>query len=621
MLPIVTLDFESYFSSKDKYSLKKMTTESYVRSPQFKAHGVAIKWPTPGCPTEWYENGEEPDWTEHDWENTAVLCHHGHFDGLILAHHYGIRPRMWLDTMAMGRAVFGSHVSVALESLASHFNLRPKSVPYDRMDGKQWEEMDADLRGEVASGACHDVALTWDIFQRLAVSFPAEEFALIDSTVRMFTEPVLVGDTAALSELLRLEQQRKADALAALGVTAKQLNSDGQLIAILNQLGVDVEYKEGKNGPIPAFAKTDQFMRDLCDDDDPWVAAVAAARLDVSSALVETRLARLVQMSTRGAMCVYLNYCGAHTKRLSGGDKINWQNHPRSAEYPRQITAPTGSLCVLADASQIECRMLNEFAGQTDIVEKFRRKEDIYVERATQFYGEQIYKPKEGDPRYDEMQAKRGTGKQLELSCGYGAGGPTIVATARKGTYGPPVHLTDAQGMQARDLYRQTHPAVTALWNEAGNLLGLIANGGQCVWRDILEIKDKKIYGPNGLALDYSTLGWGQWENKDKTIETGWRLRVRGEKGVRWEKIYGAKLIENVIQFIAGIHTKSAWVACARAGMKIVSMEHDKLLAVVRKSDAQAALAYMQQEMQRPPWWMPNVPLDSEGYISKAIKK
>lgn len=619
MLPIVTLDFETLFSSRDKYTLKRMTTEAYVRSPQFKAHGVSIKFEH--TPPQWH-CGDLPDLFSYvPWHEVAVLCHHAHFDGLILAHHYGIRPRMWLDTMAMGRAVFGSHVNVALESLASHFNLRPKSVPYDRMDGKQWEEMDAQTRNDVATGACHDVDLTWNIFCRLSRGFPAEEFVLIDSTVRMFTEPVLVGATAALAELLQREQQRKQDALVALGVTAKQLNSDGQLIAILNSLGVDVEYKEGKNGPIPAFAKTDQFMRYLCDDDDPRVAAVAAARLDVSSALVETRLARLVQMSTRGAMCVYLNYCGAHTKRFSGGDRINWQNHPRSAEYPKSITAPAGCLCVVADASQIECRILNEFAGQTDVIEKFRRKEDPYIGIASKFYGEQIYKARDGDPRKEEMDAKRGTGKQLELSCGYGAGGPTIVTTARKGTYGPPVYLTDGQGMQARDLYRQDHPAVTGLWDEAGHLLGLIANGGTCVWRGILEIRNKKIYGPNGLALDYSTLNWGQWENKDKTIETGWRLRVRGEKGVRWEKIYGAKLIENVIQFLAGIHTKSAWVACARAGMKIVSMEHDKLIAVVRESDAQAALAYMQQEMQRPPTWMPHVPLDSEGYISKAIKK
>ena len=37
---IVTIDFETYYSSE--YSLTKLTTEEYVRSPQFETIGVAI---------------------------------------------------------------------------------------------------------------------------------------------------------------------------------------------------------------------------------------------------------------------------------------------------------------------------------------------------------------------------------------------------------------------------------------------------------------------------------------------------------------------------------------------------------------------------------------------------
>lgn len=606
--PIVTLDFETYFDTASKYTLKKMTTEAYVRDPRFKAHGLAIK--CADMPTTWFD--EDDDWTALvDWNNCAVLCHHAQFDGLILAHRYGIKPRMWLDTMAMGRALLGSHISVALGSLARMFNLSDKTVPYDLFDGKQWEQLDGATRKLVAGGACHDVDLTWDIFCRLAPSFPADEFVLVDQTVRMFTEPLLVGDTNRLHGFFADEQERKARLLGELGVTGHQLRSDGVFSSFLKQCGVEIEYKDGKNGPIPAFAKSDQFMRDLCDDDDPRVAALATARLVHSSAIVETRLARLRDMSTRGRMCVYLNYCGAHTKRFSGGDKINWQNNPRTAEYPRAIEAGQGQLCVVADASQIECRQLNEFAGQADVVEMFRRKEDIYCHRASQFYGFEVTKA---------HPEERGTGKQLELSCGYGAGGPTIVATAKKGTYGPPVFLTDEQGMQARDLYRSTHPAVTQLWAEANDVLGLLASGAAFVWRDLLEVKNKRIYMPNGLPLIYDTLTWNG-ERQANGYPVGWLLRMRTDKGVRWVKMYGAKLVENVIQGIARVHTTQAWLRCAQGGMRMVSMEHDKLIAVVDEKAAEAALAYMQKEMQRPPMWMPNVPLDSEGYIAKGMKK
>src|SRR5260370_22117085 len=120
------------------------------------------------------------------------------------------------------------------------------------------------------------------------------------------------------------------------------------------------------------------------------------------------------------------------------------------------------------DLSQIECRILNTLAGQEDVIEKFRNGVDLYSELATKFYGSPVDKSK---------PAERGTGKQLELSCGYGAGGPTIVRTARAGTYGPPVYLTDAQGVQARDLYRGTHPRVVRLWETAGRMLWHLRDG------------------------------------------------------------------------------------------------------------------------------------------------
>jgi 3'-5' exonuclease len=622
--PIVVLDFETYFDKE--YTLKKLTTEDYIRDPRFEAHGCAIRTAdvvTGEVLTKWAEARHlHLPFGVIDWSKVAVLCHHAQFDGLILAHHYGIRPRMWLDTMAMARALLSSHLSVGLDPLAKMFGLSAKTVPYEAMKGKHWEDMDAGLRQQAACGCIHDVDLTWDIFQRLASQLPAEEFLLIDQTVRMFTEPALVGDTDRLSGLCTAEFERKENILAELGVSAKHLMSGAGFTKLLEREGVEVEYKDGKNGPIPAFAKTDTFMRNLCDDDDPRVSALAYARISQSSSIVETRCTRLRDMSRRGAMCVYLNYCGAHTKRFSGGDKVNWQNFPRNSNLGTAIEAPAGSVVVVSDASQIECRMLNTLAGQEDVIERFREGHDPYIGIASLFYGEKIYKAEKGDPRQAEMDAKRGTGKQLELSCGYGAGGQTIVATAKKGTYGPPVFLTEAQGVFARDLYRQTHQNVVSLWDDGGRILGMLA-ARQHIDCGVFEIKDKKIYGPNGLALDYSTLEWASWLKPDGTSETGWRVWVRNERTghVHWTKMYGAKLIENIVQLLARTHTTQAWLRCAAAGMKIVSMEHDKLIAVVPESEGGAALMFMHQEMCRAPEWMSDVLLACEGYVSKTMKQ
>ena len=39
---IITLDFETYYDSKT-FTLKKQTTEEYIRDPKFQVIGVAVK--------------------------------------------------------------------------------------------------------------------------------------------------------------------------------------------------------------------------------------------------------------------------------------------------------------------------------------------------------------------------------------------------------------------------------------------------------------------------------------------------------------------------------------------------------------------------------------------------
>lgn len=286
---------------------------------------------------------------------------------------------------------------------------------------------------------------------------------------------------------------------------------------------------------------------------------------------------------------------------------MNWQNFRRGGAFGSGIGVEAGNVIVTRDASQIECRMLNQTAGQWDVIEKFRRKEDPYVGNASKFYGHEVYKPKAGDPRYDEMEAKRGFGKQLELSCGYGAGGPSIVATARRGTYGPPIHLTEAEGLQARDIYRNSHQWIVALWRAADGVLEAMARGETFEWLSC-RVENKRLRLPNGLWLDYSTL---------RRENVGWVVQARNGES----RMYGPKLVENYVQSIARIHLGNAWLACRQAGLRVVSSEHDKLICVCPENEAEAAAAFLHQELCRPPPWMPDVPLDSEGYISHTYAK
>jgi DNA polymerase len=646
---IVTLDFETYYDQD--YTLNKMTTEEYVRDERFEVHGCGIQF-EPGTPSHWYPApqliGEKRE--DHgglfgsiDWANTAILGHHMHFDGLILAHKYGIYPKLYLDTYSMARALLGTHIGKGLESLAAHFGLGAKTIPYDLFKGKHWWELDAYVRQQVAKGCCDDVSLTWDLFCKLAPAFPKEEYTLVDATVRMFTKPVLVGNTTLLGQIWQEEETKKNALLAQLGLTTDDIRKDWAFAKALREQGIEPPQKRMKDGKCKvckgtgrggidarnectecqgsgveerwkyAFARTDDFMRELEDHEDEDVRLLHEAKLQAHGTGTQTRTFRLGWMSTRGPLCVYLNYCGTHIKGWSGGDKVNWQNFKRGGPIAKAIEAPKGCAIVVADSSQCECRLLEEVAGE-DMTD-WREGKDPYTTLATKFYQEEIYKAKDGDPRQFEMECKRGTGKQLRLSCGYGAGGPTIVITAKKGAYGPPVYLTDAQGMEARDLYRREKARVRALWSEAGDVLKKMHAGLEFEWGPVY-IQDKRMWMPGDLPIIYETLKWE--DDPDDGQDPGWRVRVN-KNG--WSKMYGAKFVENLIQGLRNSLVRQAWMRCLAAGLDMCSMEHDKLIAVVRVADAEAAYALIRQELSRPPEWLPNVPLDSEGYISDTFAK
>ena len=595
-MQILTLDFESYFD--DDYSLSKLTTEEYIRNPRFETLGCAFYFEGKG---RWINGPELRAFFDTiDWSATSVLCHHAHFDGLILSQHFGVRPGIWLDTLSMARYIHGNHIGISLASLADYYGLAPKSVPYQLFKGKRFADIDQLTLNELADGAIRDCEDTYKLFLELSKQFPECEYPIIDITVRMFTEPRLVGDQALLLDIQQKEIDHKQSLIDALGVTKKQLGSNETFSNLLRSEGIEIEYKQGKNGPIPAFAKTDDFMRALQNSENETVSALADARLSVKSSIVETRSKRIYDMSTRGPLAVYLYYAGAHTRRWSGGDSTNFQNLNRGSAIRRGIRAPEGFLLAKPDQSQGECRILNWFAGQLDVVERFRQGSDPYIGIASKFYGRPITK---SDP------AERGTGKQLELSCGFGAGAEKIVITAARGTYGPPVHLSAQDGVRAKDLYRSEHANVVRLWQVAGDILGYLASGRSFDW-NVLYGEGGRLFHPGGNWLDYTGLRW-DGESRE------WRLRSRfGEV-----KIYGAKLVENVIQWLSRIVTSEAMAVLRSYEYPIVGMSHDDIwLLIPKNSDIEAHRKFIETTMSGEPSWAPGLPLASECDIGETYK-
>ena len=83
-MSFVTLDFETYYDQQ--FSLKRLTTEEYIRDPRFEVIGVAMK--IDEDETQWFSGTHEEikAWLNQvDWNTSALLCHNAQFDGAILS--------------------------------------------------------------------------------------------------------------------------------------------------------------------------------------------------------------------------------------------------------------------------------------------------------------------------------------------------------------------------------------------------------------------------------------------------------------------------------------------------------------------------------------------------------
>jgi hypothetical protein len=256
---------------------------------------------------------------------------------------------------------------------------------------------------------------------------------------------------------------------------------------------------------------------------------------------------------------------------------------------------------------------------------KFRNREDPYVDLATKFYGEQIYKPAKDDPRKAEMEAKRGMGKQGRLMCGYGAAGPKFKTTAKNGLYGPPVDISleDANAFVA--LYRADNPSICAknsgYWAQASRALARLAGGDPMQWGP-LTIRNKRIYLPNGCPLVYDSLEYHRPDPDEpcKEFERGGYWRVRTRNG--WKTLWGSKLVQHICEAVSRVIVSQAMIRCARMGYRTLNWPYDELLFLIPEDGHEEEhLERCRLEMCRPVDWLPGLPLDAEASLGERYSK
>ena len=617
-MQLITLDFETYYAQD--FSLSKLTTEEYIRDRRFEVIGVGVK--IDDGITQWF-SGSHLETQKYlstlPWNDSALLCHNTMFDGAILAWRFGIKPKLYLDTLCMGRATNGVDVGGSLAYLSERYKLGTKGTEVVEAKGKNITGFTNSELAQYGEYCKNDVELTYKLFQVLSSAFPQEELQLIDLTLRMFINPILEVDDALLNDRLEELKHEKLQLLGTLKeklqceneeAVRKKLASNKQFATVLEEFGVEVPMKESKTTgkQTYALAKNDVGFIALTEHENPFIQQLAAVRLGTKSTIEESRIERFIDVGSRnrGRLPIPLKYYGAHTGRWAGSDKVNFQNLPsrdaKKKTLKQAVVAPEGYTVINCDSSQIEARVLAWLSGQTDLVEEFQLGDDVYSIFASKIYDRPITK---------KDSVERFVGKTCILGLGYGTGALKLQHTLK--TSPPGADLTKEKCDEIVKLYRDTNDMIVKLWREGDKALKIMADW-QPEQKPFYYGKNKcvKVYSdgiqlPNGLYIRYPELQL----NTDETT-SGYQYKSR--KGP--VSLWGGSVVENVVQALARIVVGEQMIKLTERYRPVLTV-HDAAVCVVPDDEVDEACAWIVEVMSSPPDWAKGLPVACEAQYGR----
>lgn len=640
----IFIDFETFRGAE--VSLSAMSNEEYVRDPRAEVLGLGVRTETE--PFTWLEEWQIADWCKTiDWANTRVASHNLAFDGALLAWRYGVKPARWTCTLSLARIVLGYETEHGIADLAHLVGLPPKLGMPDVM-GKRRHEISQATWEALGEYCRRDVEIGSALDEKFLFEAPEFEHRLVDWTMRAFIEPALAVDLASVGPLIKADAedtQRKLEQTAQiLGWTKplpdllSVLKSKPKFADLLRSLGAVIEKKPGKRGPQDALAKADLSFQLLVKSANPKIKAACQMRLRATSNIVRTRGEALFAAGQRGLLPVSLNYCGAHTQRWSGGGGVNLQNLVKGPGLRSAVVAPPGKKMAAADSSQIEPRVTAWVAGETLLLDAFKRSlttgEDFYCSMWLTLTGQKITKAE--NPRVRDLA------KAVAIGLGYGMGSDKFALQLLQGANGiKPIIFTQADMDKFRlapaangdpalvlaglspegaaiqsavseylvKAYRRTFPRIPQLWRKANDTLFLMtlpdADQAMCPLRGC-TVAQGRIIKPTGTSLLYPGIR-----------RLGSEYMYQGRHG-SWTKIYGAKLVENLVQSMARDVVAWQLLEIEDVGYKGRLMSHDENVFCEPDDQAEECLRVAIAKMRIPPPWCPDLPVAAEGHFAQS---
>lgn len=621
-MKLLFLDFETYYDSD--YSLRKMTPVEYILDHRFEVIGTALKEELDGKPF-WLPAKQLTGYLQsNDLSKTVIVTHNALFDMPILSWKFGFKPYLTADTLSMARAKV-SHIttSLSLSSLAKHFGIGTKGDAIVKVLGMTGEDIKrAGLYDQLVEYALNDVELCAQIYEKLQ-PFPLKELVICDMVQRCAVEPRIALDQTTLTEHLHLVKNAKETLLQRAGLASRDdLMSNDKFAEALRAFGVEPPRKTSitTGRETWAFAKTDPQFLALDEHPNPDVQALVAARIGLKSTLEETRTAKFLAISrlewehsALPKMPIPLRYSGAHTHRLSGDWGLNLQNLPRGGALRKALIAPPGHKIVTCDSAQIEARMVAWFSGQQDLVEQFANGEDVYSSFASKVFGMEVNKKDHPNQRF--------IGKTAILGLGYGMGSDKFrqtVGVQSRNQLGSEITLSENEARNIVRTYRDSYDQIPAMWRKLNGVLEKLVSHRTAEFMGpvtpshagTIWITHERITLPSGLSLHYKDL---------RQKQDGW---VYDYGRIKEKRLFGGKLLENIIQALARIVVMDAALRLRKKlsvyDVHLALQVHDELGYVVPDDLVPVVKKMIFDEMCVAPDWAPDLPLSAEAGVGQS---
>jgi DNA polymerase len=433
----------------------------------------------------------------------------------------------------------------------------------------------------------------------------------------------------------RLLEEDARNCALALEQAARELGAGWTAERVRQVANSPKQFSEATGALDATKARIESMLKDpTASTEEIWLARARQSLASIARGKLEAGLARV---SPDGRLRDSHRYAGAHTMRWSGRG-MQLQNMPRPVK--RFETWHDAEICALADrvlagehcdADEIDLLLracVNAKPGHTLIVEDFSGVEaralswaagdkaalavhtgtlDPYKVAATSIFScsyEAVNK--------DQRQA----GKVAELACGYGGGAGAIERFAE--TLGVNLAAAGVDAQTIVDAWRAAHRPTVNFWYACERALAAAIEGrrGQVSCFDFVpsdDGKDVAVLMPNGRPLVYNEVRLSRGDRgKPEISYLGHHMR---------EKLYGGKIVENLIQSMTREFLAGAMVAADDSGLCPVLHVHDELVCECPASDEAEAAEVLHDIMTTVPDWAPGFPLGAAGHTGKKYRK